>query len=137
MATLKYATTLRNAQQDAIATFAGNSGILRIYAGTMPTDPQTSIGSQVLLGELTMNATAFSAASNGVLTANAITQDSSANATNTASFFRLVKSDTTTVVMDGDITATGGGGAMTLNTVSIVSGGPISCTGFTITRGNA
>lgn len=135
--TLKYATNLRNAQQDAIATFAGNSGLLKIYAGTQPTDPQTAIGAQTLLGTLTMNATAFSAASGGVLTANAITQDSGADATNTASFFRLFKSDGTTVVMDGTITATGGGGDMTLNTVSIVSGGPISCTGFAITRGNA
>lgn len=135
--TLKYATALRNAQQDAITTFAGNSGLLRIYAGTQPTDPQTAISAQTLLGQLTMNATSFSAASGGVLTANAITQDSSADATNTASFFRLFKSDGSTVVMDGTITATGGGGDMTLNTVSIVSGGPISCTGFAITRGNA
>lgn len=135
--TLKYATNLRNAQQDAIATFAGNSGLLVIYAGTQPANPATTISGQTVLGTLTMNATAFSAASGGVLTANAITQDSAADNTGTASFFRLFKSDTTTVVMDGTITATGGGGDMTLNTVSIVSGGPISCTGFAITRGNA
>jgi len=134
---LKYATALRNAQQDALATFAGNSGLLRIFAGTQPTDPQTPIGAQTVLGTLTMNATAFSAALNGVLTANAITQDSAADNTGTASFFRLFKSDGNTAVMDGTITATGGGGDMTLNTVSIVVGGPISCTGFAITRGNA
>lgn len=134
---LKYATGMRNAQQDAVTAFAGNSGKLRVYSGAQPTDPQTAISGQVLLGELTMNATSFPAAASGVLTANSITSDSAADATGTASFFRLFKSDGTTVVMDGTITATGGGGDMTLNTISIVIGGPINCTSFVITRGNA
>lgn len=134
--TLRYATALRAAQQQALSDFAGNSGLLKIYSGSLPTNPQTSIDTQVLLGTLTMNATAF-VSSNGVLTANAITQDTASDATGTASFFRLFKLDGTTVVMDGTISDTAGSGDMKLNTTSIVSGGPISCTGFVITRGNA
>ena len=138
MAVLKYTVALRNAQQDALATVAGNSGLLRIYDGTPPGSAEAALSGNTLLGQLTMNATAFSAASNGQLVANAITQDGSADASSVggATFFRLLTSGGT-VVMQGDITATGGGGAMTLNTVTIVANGPISCTGFAITRGNA
>jgi hypothetical protein len=77
-----------NAEADALAPLM-NSGKLRIYSGTVPTRADDSIGDAVLLAELTMNATAFGAANNGVITAGAITADSSANASGTASFFRI------------------------------------------------
>jgi hypothetical protein len=129
---LGYAVGLRNAQLDAITTFAGNSGLLRIYDGSRPSTGGTAT---TLLAELTCNATFAASASSAVLTLNAITQDSSANATGTATWFRLVKSDGTTHVMDGNVGTSGSD--LNLNTTSIVSGAAVSITSFTITCGNA
>jgi hypothetical protein len=129
---LGYASGLRNAQLDAITTFAGNSGKLRIYNGTRPATGGTAT---TLLAELTCNATFAPAASGAVLTLNAITQDASADATGTATWFRLVKSDGTTHVLDGDVGTSGSD--LNLNSTSITSGATVSVTSFTITAGNA
>ena len=72
-----------NAQADALATLL-NNGYLRIYDSTQPTNADTALGAQVLLAELRFSATAAPAAVSGLLTFNALTPDSSANATGTA-----------------------------------------------------
>lgn len=132
---LKFATNLRNALMDAITTFAGGSALLRIYDGTQATNPNTAIGAQTLLAELTCNATFAPSASGGVLTLNAVTNDSSANATGTASWFRLVKSDGTTAVMDGTVGTSGSD--LNINSTAISSGAAVAVTSATITAGNA
>lgn len=127
----KLANAEASAAADAVCAHA-NSGFLRIYDGTQPTDADTAITTQVLLAELTFNATAFGAASNGVATANAITSDSSANATGTATWFRAVRSNGTSVLFDGSVgTATTD---IVFNTVSFVSGAAVSVTAFTYTQ---
>ena len=134
--TLGYVATLRNAQLDAITTAVGASGKLRIYTATRPATG-AAIGGATLLAELTLNATFAPAATGGALTLNSITADSSADASGTANWFRLWKSDGTTAVVDGSVTATGGGGDLELNSVSLTAGGTVSVTSFTITAGNA
>lgn len=133
---LSFSTTLRNNRANDITTAVGASGLLRIYAGTPPANVGTAITTETLLAELTCNATFAPSASSGVLTLNSITQDSSANATGTASFFRITTSGGTAVIQ-GTVTATGGGGDLTLNTTSISSGAAVSVTSFVITEGNA
>lgn len=125
-------TTLRNARLDAITTFAGNSGILRIYDGSRPA---TGGAATTVLAELTCNATFAGAAAAGVLTLNAITQDSAANATGTATWARLFKSDGTTIVMDLSVGTSGAD--INLNTVAIVTNAIVSVTSATITEANA
>jgi hypothetical protein len=132
---LKYSTTLRNAQLDAVTTAVGTSGILRIYSGSRPANVAAAI-SGTLLAECVCNASAFAAAaSGGVLTANAIADDSSANASGTASHYRLFRSDGTTAVIDGDVSTSGAD--LNLDNTSINSGQVVSITSFTITAGNA
>jgi hypothetical protein len=133
---LGYPVALRNIRLDAVTTFAGNSGKLRIYDGTRPATGG-SIGAAVLLAELTYNATFAPAASGGVLTLNAIADDAAADATGIATWFRAVKSDGTTFVMDGSVSVTGGGGDLQLSTNEIVVGIVIAVTSFVITAGNA
>lgn len=130
---LGYVAGLRNAKLDAITTFAAGGALLRIYAGTRPATGGTAT---TLLAQLTCGTPFAAAASGGVLTLNAITEDSSADATGTASWFRIVKADGTTIVADGSVTATGGGGDLQLNTVSLVAGGPVQITSASITAGN-
>lgn len=132
--TIGMSTNLRNARVDAITTFAGNGALLRLYDGTRPSTGGTAT---TLLAELTCGTPFAASASGGVLTLGSITQDSAANAAGTATWFRLVKSDGTTHVMDGSVTATGGGGDMELVTTSITTGQPVQVTSFTITEGGA
>jgi hypothetical protein len=120
-----------NAAADATCALL-NSGYLRIYSGSQPTDADTAIGAQVLLAELRYNATAFSGAVAGVATANALTADSAADATGTATWFRSLKSDGTTGVFDGSVgLATAN---LILNAVAIVSGAAVSVSSHTYTQ---
>lgn len=128
---LAFSTTLRNNRLDQITSAIGSSGFLRIYDGSRPA---TGGATTTLLAELTCNATFAPAASGGVLTLNAITADSSANATGTATWFRLVTSGGT-FVCDGNVGTSGSD--LNLNTTSIVSGANVSVTSFTITEANA
>lgn len=120
-------TAIRNALLDAYgANF--NNGTLKLYAGSVPADANTALSGQTVLGTLNFGATAFAAASGGSMSANAITQDSSADATGTAAFYRAFKSDGTTVIEQGTIGTSGAD--LNLNTTSIVAGGPIQVTSF-------
>jgi hypothetical protein len=131
MALAYEAATLRDAMLDAITTRAGNAALLRIYDGSRPATGGTAT---TLLAELTCGSPFAAAAVNGVLTAGAITQDSSANATGTATWFRIVQSDGSTFVLDGNVGTSGSD--LNLTTTSIVSGQPVSISSFVITEGN-
>jgi len=127
----KISNAAANAEADATARLLDN-GYLRIYDGTQAVDADTALGAQVLLAELRYNATSAPAASGGVLTFNAITADSSANATGTATWFRSLKSDGTTVVFDGSAGTSGAN--LNLNSVAIQSGAAVSISSHTYTR---
>lgn len=119
-----------NAEADALAPLM-NSGKLRIYDGAVPTRADDAIGASTLLAELTMNGTAFGASVNGVITANAITADASANNTGTASYYRIWDSAGTTCYIQGTVgTATSD---MILNSVAISSGAAVTVTALTHT----
>ncbi len=132
--TTRISNATASAEADALARLLDN-GYLRIYDSTggtgQPATVDTAIGSQVLLAELRINATSAPAASNGVLTFNAITADSSANATGTATWFRALKSDGTSAIWDGSVGTASS--TINLNTTSIVSGATVSITSLTYT----
>lgn len=129
-------TTIRNLMLDTITTRAGNAALLRIYDSTGTGRPATggAVTTQVLLAELTCGTPFAAAAAAGVLTLGAITQDASANNTGTATWFRIVKADGTSFVMDGNVGTSGSD--LNLTTTSIVATQPVSVTSFTITEGN-
>lgn len=110
------------------------TGSLRIYDGTPPASANAALSANTLLANCPLNATFAPAASGGVLTANAISNDASADATGTASFFRLLKTDGTTVVAQGTVGTSGAD--LNLNTVSLVAGGPVAISSLVWTEGN-
>lgn len=130
--TIGMSTALRNARLDAITTAAGANAKLRLYSGTRPATGGTAT---TLLAELTCGATFAPAASGGVLTLNAITSDSSADASGTATWARLVKSDGTTHVMDMDVGTSGADLNMNSNVIS--AGASVAITSATLTEANA
>lgn len=126
----KISSTAVNAQADALSDLLDN-GYLRIYDGTQPANANTAVSTQVLLAELRFNATAAPSASGGTLIMSAITQDSSANATGTATWFRALKSDGSTVVFDGSVGTSGCD--ISLGSTSITSGSSVGVTSMTFT----
>lgn len=127
MANLKLSTTLRNNMLDEITSFAGTSALLRIYSGTQPAGGGT-VTTQ--LASLTCDATAFAgSAAAGTLTLNGITADTAADATGTATWFRITTSGGT-FVMDGDVSTTAAGtGDLQIDSTSIVLNGTVSLSG--------
>jgi hypothetical protein len=127
---LAYSTAVRNGRQDFITTTIGSNGLLRIYDGSRPASGGAAT---TLLAELALSATSAPGSASGVLTFSAITQDSSANATGTATWFRIVTSGGTFVI-DGSIATSGSD--LNFTTTSIVATQPVSVTSFVITEGN-
>lgn len=123
----------RSAMCDALVDLAdagAGAGKVRIYDGSRPAGPGTAVSGQTLLAELTFSDPAFGAASNGVATASSITGDSSADATGTASWFRVLDSNNT-AIWDGSVGTSGAD--LNLSSVSIVAGGAVNITSWTVT----
>lgn len=120
--------TMCNAIVDSVD--AGGAGTIQIRSGTRPADPATT-ATGTLLATVTLAATAFGAASGGSAT---IVDPSgvTAVATGTATWFRAI-SGGAAAQFDGSVTATGGGGDLTLASTSVVSGTTVDVTGGTIT----
>ena len=134
-------TTISNAAAIAacdgvVDLLDGGAGaaLVRIYDGAQPANPDVAIGGQTLLAELTCTDPAFGAAADagpgGRATANAVTDDASANATGTASWFRAVTSAGTAVI-DGSVSTSGAD--LNLNSVAISAGATVSITSWTVT----
>jgi hypothetical protein len=106
-----------------------NTGSVEIRTGTSPGVDSAATGT--LLATLPLSASAFGTWAAGSATANAITQDASADATGTAGYFRGLSSGSAAVV-DGTVSATGGGGELELNTVSIEAAATVDITSWVI-----
>ena len=91
-----------NAKANAVGALL-DDGYFRIYDGTRPATADDAVTTQVLLAELRFGNPAFGAAVDGTITANPLTQDSAANATGTATWYRALKSDGTSPVQDGSV----------------------------------
>jgi hypothetical protein len=127
---VKVTVALRNLRQTSwISPF--NSCKIRGYSGTRPTNPDTALSGNTLLFECTGNATSFPSPSGGVLTANAIAADASADNTGTCSFVRIFQSDGTTALVDLSVGV--GSGECQLSTLSIIAGGNVSISSLILT----
>jgi hypothetical protein len=123
-----------DAMLGAFATL-NNTGVLRIYDGTMPTNVQTALSGNTILAEATLNATAFNptfttSGNNRVATANAITGDTSANASGTATFFRVFASNGTTVIWQGTVGTSSSD--MIMAETNIIQNGPVNISALSV-----
>lgn len=137
----RISTAAAKAACDAVVDLLdGGSGAayIEIRTGSQPATVATA-ASGTLLGTLTCSDPAFgnaTTASPSVATASAITSDTTADATGTAGWFRAYDSAATAII-DGSVTATGGGGDLTLDSVSIIAGGTIAMTAWTVSHPTA
>lgn len=132
MSNLKYSDGTRNAQQQGLITYAGSGAKIRLYQGTQPASANDAISTQTLLVECVISGT-FGTDSNGTLTLGSV-NTGTATASGTASFFRIVKADGSTVIMDGSVGTSGAD--LNLNTTTINVTQSVDITGGTIIRNN-
>lgn len=132
----QFSVDARNAAIDAIETTIGAAPILEIRSGAAPANCGAA-DSGTLLASMTLPSDFLAAASGGSKALLGTWEDASANATGTAGHFRIKNAGGSVCHVQGSITATGGGGDMTLDNTSIASGQSVSITSFTITAGGA
>lgn len=112
----------------ALATAIGASSTIKIYSGSKPATPETAATGTLLV---TIPVSGSFTSTGGVLTA-ADPAAASPAASGTAGYFRVATSGGTAII-DGTVTATGGGGDMTLGSTSINTGVPVDLGVPTIT----
>lgn len=134
--TLQFSVAVRNARLDAVESTIGTSAVMKIATGTVPATCATA-DSGTVVATLSLPSDWLSNASSGAKAKSGTWQDTSADATGTAGYFRIYASDGTTCGMQGTVTATGGGGDLTVDNVSFAAGQGFTVTSFTITDGNA
>lgn len=130
----QFSTAARNAAIDAVETAAGAGPTLEIRSGLAPATCATA-DSGTVLATLALPSDWLAAASGGSKTISGTWQDLSADATGTAGHFRVKQGATCHI--QGSVTATGGGGDMTLDNTSIAVGQQVTVTAFTLTAGGA
>lgn len=124
---LAHSTAAKNTMLDAIDTLintGAGTAVLKIRAGSVGT-PGT------VLATINLGNPAFGAAASGAMTMSGLPlSDTSADATGTAGMFEILDRDAN-VVVSGSITATGGGGDMTMPSTSITATEPVDLNTFT------
>lgn len=132
---VQLSTAVRNARLDAVESTIGTSPVLKIRTGAQPATCATA-DSGTVLATLTLPSDWMAAAASGTKAKSGTWEDTSADASGTAAHFRIYASDGTTCGMQGTVTATGGGGDLTLDDVSPTAGQTVTITGFTLTDPN-
>lgn len=132
-AAVKITNAAASAAADAVVDLVdggAGAGTLIIFDTACPAAANDA-DTGTILAELTFSDPAFGAAANGVATASAITSDASANATGTATCFR-VKDSNGIVIFQGAISTSGSD--MNLVSTSITITQPVAITSFTYTQ---
>lgn len=136
---LQLSIPVRNAGLDAIETAIGALPMIELRSGAAPANcAAASTGN--LLSRDALPSDWLAAAAAGVKSKSGTwTLTGAANiSTQNIGHFRIFAAGSPDVChMQGDVTATGGGGAMTVNNVSLAAGQVVTVTGFDLTAGNA
>lgn len=141
--TLSYSATVKKARLDQTETTIGTAPILRLYNGTAPATADAALSGNTLLAEGALPTDWLAAATNTGNAASKVkagtwsfTGQAGAGAGTAATFFRIYDSAGTTCHLQGTVSATGGGGDMTLDNVSIANAQAGAVNTFTLTGGN-
>lgn len=134
--TVQLSTAIRNARMDAIETTIGTSAKVMIYTGSMPANCAAAT-TGTLLAQFNLASDWAGAASAGSKSFSATPLSATAGATGVAGYYRVFASDGTTCGMQGTVTASGGGGDITIDNTSISITQTVNITSWVMTDGNA
>lgn len=137
---VRLSTGLKNFALDSgLGTAFDTTGRINVYTGSQPATADTA-ASGTLLGTLAMSSDSFAAASSGAIAINSVTSDTSADASGTAGYVRFYRTGDTAPGSAGNGTtdrrldlliATD----ISIDNASIVAGGTIALSGYTLTHG--
>lgn len=133
---VQLSVAVRNARLDVLETTISTAPILKIRSGSIPANCAAADSGTVLV-TMTLPSDWMANASGGAKAMSGTWAELAADNSGTAGFFRIYDSGGTTCHFQGTTTVTGGGGDMTLDSVTITAGSPVTVTGFTLTDGNA
>jgi len=133
---IQLSTTVRNARLDAIETAVGVSAIMKIRTGAAPANCAAA-DSGTVLATLSLPSDWMAAASSGSKAMSGTWQDASADAAGTAAHYRIYASDGTTCHLQGTVTATGGGGDLTVDNTNFAALQAFTITSYSWTDNNA
>ncbi len=133
--TVQYSAAVRNAMLDAYETTIGTAPKVQIRTGAPPANCAAA-DSGTLLAEITAPSDWMNAASGGSKTKLG-TWTTTGLAAGNAGHYRIKDSSGATCHDQGTVTATGGGGDMTVDNVSIAVSQNVTVTTFTKNAGNA
>ena len=133
---LKYGTTAKAAQENALSTTAGPGATWTLYNGLQPASPDIAIGTQVVLVALVCGTPFAATTTTGVLTMNAIASGTgtAAAGTGTAATWYRIASSTGVGIIDGTVGTSGCD--LNMANVSIASGQPVTINSSTYTNAN-
>lgn len=132
--TTKAGTTFRNNAATANgASGASTTGQIKIWSGTAPSDPDAAATGTLLAHFLLTSSGGWSSASSGETHLVTVPLAGVVDASGTAGYYRLLDSGGNTL-LQGSVTATGGGGDLTVGSTTITSGDTVQITsyGFTV-----
>lgn len=133
---IQLSVALRNARLDVIESTIGTSAVMKIRTGAQPANVATA-DSGTVLATLTLPSDWMGGAAAGAKALAGVWSDTAADAAGTAGHFRIYASDGTTAHIQGSVTATGGGGDITLDNAVLAVAQLITITAFTLMDGNA
>jgi hypothetical protein len=128
--TIQFAQTTAHAMLDAIEADIGASPVLYLRSGAQPS---TCAGADTgtLIATIAMGADAFANAASWAKAIAATISDLSADNAGTLGHWRI-KTSGGTVKLQGSVTASGGGGDMTVDNTNVTAGQQIDVTSFAI-----
>lgn len=132
---LQLSVAVRNARLDEIETVIGVSALLRIFSGTVPANCAAADPSGLLV-EIPLPSDWMNAASSGSKTKLG-TWSAAVTGAGTGASFRIKDNAGTTCGLQGTVTATGGGGDLTLDNAVLAVAQVVTINTFTLTDGNA
>lgn len=133
---LQFSVELRNARLEAIETTMGTAPRLRLYAGAPPANTAAAAAG-AHLAEFVLGSDWAAAAANGTKSLNALPLETTAAVAGTIGHYRFWNSGVTLCHEQGTVTATGGGGDMTVDNPTVAVNQTIRITSFTKTEGGA
>ena len=136
---IQLSVTLRNNRLDQTESTVGTSAKLQIRSGSAPANCAAA-DTGTLLAEMTLPSDWMAAAASGSKSKSGTwttSGEAGAGGGTTAGHFRIKDNAGTTTHIQGTVTATGGGGDMTLDVNSIASGQTVTVSSFTLTDANA
>lgn len=133
---MQFSIAVRNARLASIEATVGPSPLLRIYSGAIPANCAASASGTLLLEE-TLPADWLAAPTNGTLgLLGTWSGTASAGDPTDAGYFRIYEATGATCHFQGVVTATGGGGDLTMASIAISAGQGVTITPFGLTDGN-